>query len=182
MWQPKFDSTLNQVYYQNTENGTVSFDLPCEVHSAHVPKKSCDVVRPNFLSRITSKLLLSKSKSHEGRSEAVHKSIEQPKEAKLPAVVAPTKVNALHLYHMPLSLEDSYMLEDPLDLYNSDVESVSSDESIQSFYLELLANEIYYDYEHSVYYDQKSIQYINEDYDKEKERHELRLQIMKELY
>lgn len=109
--------------------------------------------------------------------------MEQPKDVKLPVAIAPAKANgAYYLSHMPLSMEDSFMLEDPLNLYNSDVESVSSDESIQSFYLELLTNEIYFDYEQSVYYDDKALQYIDEDYDKEKERHELRLQIMKELY
>ncbi|SGZ53934.1 CIC11C00000004260 [Sungouiella intermedia] len=182
MWQTKYDSILNQVYYQNTEDGSVSFDLPCEVQNSQHPKKSCDVVRPNFLSRITSKLLLHRSRSPENRSEMAKKSI-QPVAAEQKMVDAPVKMDAsVYFTSMPLSLEDSYMLENPLNLYNSDVESVSSCESIQSFYLELAPNEIYYDYENSIYYDEKALQYIEEDYDKEKERYELRLQIMKELY
>lgn len=182
MWQAKFDSSLNQVYYQSSD-GTVSFDLPCEVQNAQAPRKPCGVARPNFLSRITSKLLLSKTRSQENRIETAKKNVEEPKDVALPVAMAPAKANAgFYLSHMPLSMEDSFMLEDPLNLYNSDAESVSSDESVQSFYLELLTNEIYFDYEQSVYYDQKALQYIDEDYDKEKERHELRLQIMKELY
>lgn len=183
MWETKFDTSLNQVYYVNSLDGTVSFDLPCEVQSAKAPRyKGCEFARPNLLSRITSKLTLNRSRSHERKLELNKKPQSQNNE-RLDLddhIVAATYLSSVA--HMPLSLEDSYMLDEPLNLYNSDATSVSSDESIQSFYLELLPNDIYYDYEHSIYYDDKSMQYKEDDFEKEQERLELRLQILKELY
>lgn len=183
MWKTKFDSSLNQIYYENTLDGSVTFDLPCEVHNAKASKpKGCDLVRPNLLSRLTSRLPFCRSSSLENcrfRAAGTAKVVEKTSE------VPDSQITSLYLSgmaHIPLSLEDSYMLEEPFNLYNSDASSISSDESVQSFYLELLPNDIYYDHEHSIYYDDKSIQHIEEDYDKEQERLELRLQILRELY
>lgn len=179
MWETKFDSSINQVYYVNSLDGTVSFDLPCEVQSK-APRKFCEF-RPNLLSRITSKLSLHKTKLKEeklGKPNEEHETlglvVDQLDSHSLLAA------NYLNLTaHMPLSSEDDYMLDEPLNLYNSDSSSISSSESIQSFYLELLPNAIYFDYEQSVYYDDKS---VVDDFDKEQERLELRMQILKELY
>lgn len=38
MWKTKFDTALNQVYYENTNDGTITFDLPCEVQNRTRPK------------------------------------------------------------------------------------------------------------------------------------------------
>lgn len=176
-WTTKYDPSINQVYYINSDDGSVSFDLPCEVQSSKT-------VKPTLLKRITSKLSLCRSKSPLDQCRALDVA-ELSVQPQLPAepthYVYEAPVPAKN-YTAHLAVEDAYMLEEPLNLYNSDVSSISSDESIQSFYLELPHNEIYFDHEHSVYYDQKSLQVIEEFYDKEQERMELRLQLLKELY
>lgn len=168
MWQSKYDESLDQVYYVNSDDGSVLFDLPCEVHTAKTKQSNfCKLMRPKLLSRISLALTLGRLKSHELK----------PQDPVVPVTLAAPQ----HFdYSMALSGEDSFMLENPLNLYNLDASSVLSDESIQLFYSNIETNDIYYDYEHSVYYDDKSLQYEN--YDKEQERHELRLQILKELY
>lgn len=189
MWETKFDSSINQVYYVNSLDGTVSFDLPCEVQSK-TPRKFCEF-RPNLLSRITSKLSLHKTKLKEEKGKTHENRENQDGSDDLSGAPADSitshsllAANYLNMTaHMPLSSEDDYMLDEPLNLYNSeynsDTSSISSSESIQSFYLELLPNAIYFDYEQSVYYDDKS---VVDDFDKEQERLELRMQFLKELY
>ncbi|GEQ66744.1 hypothetical protein JCM33374_g407 [Metschnikowia sp. JCM 33374] len=56
-WRTEFDPILNQVYYID-EQGLVSFDSPCEVQNGSKRKSS-----GGFLSRISSKLSLIRSKS-----------------------------------------------------------------------------------------------------------------------
>lgn len=186
MWKTKFDSILNQVYYVNTSDGSVSFDLPCEVQNPKTKPRSCNLRsnRPNLLSRISSKLLMHRSKSSEELPSLCSDSEPELTQPESQPMSSAPSLYLLSVPHLALSLEDSYMLDEPLNLYQyqSDASSVSSDESIQSFYLELLANDIYYDYEHSIYYDDKSMQHTEDGYDKERERMELRLQILKELY
>lgn len=174
MWETKFDSSLNQVYYVDSDDGSVLFDLPCEVHTGK-SKPKCHT-KAKLISKITSALSLRKLKSAESKNESclsVSSGSEFADSYYTPPLVNP---------QMHLTLEDSYMLETPLNLYNSDVSSVSSDESVQSFFSNIESNDIYFDHEHSIYYDSKSLQYIENDFDKERERHELRLQIFKELY
>lgn len=85
-----------------------------------------------------------------------------------------------HYVHMddtnmwPSTLDLSLKL---LDGYESDISSDTDSDSVRSFYSELPLNEVYYDEEISVYVDQNVARG-----DREKERRELRLQILEELY
>lgn len=86
-------------------------------------------------------------------------------------------------------LNDDYLLESPVNLvpYNSDMDSILSDESIRSYYSNINSNEIYYEHDDSLPRNRDSDYYTYEDdleepsYDKEQERQELRLQFMREL-
>lgn len=187
MWKSKYDASINQVYYENTLDGSVSFDLPCEVQNGKDSKrKPCQTIKPTLFSRLSRKLSHRRSASPPAEEVAAFANSEPaPKLNDESVDTSDAHIASAYLSgvaHMPFSLEDSYMFEEAFNLYSSDASSISSSESIQSFYLELLPNDIYYDQEQSIYYDNKAIQYIDEDYDKEKERTELRLQILKELY
>ncbi|WPK24098.1 hypothetical protein PUMCH_001354 [Australozyma saopauloensis] len=85
-----------------------------------------------------------------------------------------------HFAHM----DDTNMWPATLDVqlrllegYESDISSESGCDSVRSFYSELPRNEVYYDEEYSVYVDQHMALG-----DRERERNELRLQILQELY
>lgn len=167
-------------YYVNSDDGQVSFDLPCEVHQK---KKS----KENLLQRITSALSLRRSKSEEcpiSKNEeetyttaatSLQNSPEPKEEPSLP----------INMSRVP---SESYLLEKAFNLHphEGDVASISSDELIQSFYSDIVANDVYYDYARLVYCDgdseEKEQGFFNEDYEKELEREELRLQMIKELY
>lgn len=74
-----------------------------------------------------------------------------------------------------------------LDKYNlEDAESILSDDSIHSYYSDINQNDVYYDYIYDNYslhqVPNNEVQYnYDDDYNKEKERLELRLQFQKEL-
>lgn len=171
-------------YYVNSDDGLVSFDLPCEVHQK---KKS----KENLLQRITSALSLRRSKSEEcpiSKNEekayttaatSLQNSPEPKEEPSLP-------INTSMVPSMVPS--ESYLLEKAFNLqpHEDDVASISSDELIQSFYSDIVANDVYYDYARLVYCDgdseEKEQGFFNENYEKELEREELRLQMIKELY
>lgn len=81
--------------------------------------------------------------------------------------------------------EDEYLLFNPSNLrnfagtsggYNSEEEQSISSESVNTYYSELDNNDFYYDYPESIFSEAGPA-----DYDKEKEREELRLQFMNEL-
>lgn len=185
MWKPQYDSSLQQVYYLNTDDGLVSFDLPCEVNSPH-NKSKCP---RNMLSKITSRLSLHRSKSpHEpvempsARPASVSSLPDlEPSRADKPRRTENSDYSKFLEYTRLLDHASSYVLERPLYLFDLENASVSSDESIQLFYLDLEPTDIYYDNEASVYYDEQA-KAQNVAFDKEQERLELRLQILKELY
>lgn len=168
MWQLRFDSSLNQVYFVNTADGSILFDLPTEVHKAGRKE------RPNFLSRITSALSLKRFKTPP--AETPQSDLSETLSSEKLREEIPTPRN---LYE--INSDDSFLLESGLNLLNCDLDAVSvmSDESIQSFYSELQVNDVFYDDAQLVYYDEKLGAKPD---DLEQERLELRLQILKELY
>lgn len=209
MWQQKFDHGLQMPYYVNQNDGTVTFDLPCEVNQKKSPK-----LKENILHKITSALSLKRlclKNSDEGLSSrcsrdsqsdngyitaetSLHSTTpisEEINEPSLPLAMAHTQSDS-YISPMPA---DSYMLEKAFNLHphDNDVISLSSSESIQSFYLNIVATEVFYDRERSVYCDEKLLReenyetklantFINDDYERELERQELRQQILEELY
>lgn len=204
MWQQKFDHNLQLNYYVNLDDGLISFDLPCEVQiQKKLPKQ-----KENILHRITSALTLRRLSSKASDDElqqglsvesesgftTADQSPSEPNGHLLPMSGPPLPLGEKSISRMP---SDSYLLEKAFNLqpHENEVASVSSDESIQSFYLDIAANDMYYDYDRTVYCDEKPFisgngknnlplenNLINDDYEKELERQELRLQILKELY
>lgn len=165
MWQSKYDANIDQMYFVNEADGSILFDLPSEVKNN---KKS------NFLTRITSKIGLTRRLSRCSDTPSVVSVSEND--------VSPESTQNLEgmgLY--TIDHGDAFTFENALRLDDSDVSTLSSSESIQSFYEPLPRCEVYYDDVASVYYDKRSLEYT-EKYDKEQERLELRLQILKELY
>lgn len=185
MWKPQYDTSLQQVYYLNTADGLVSFDLPCEVNSPH-NKNKCP---RNMISKITSRLSIHRSKSpHEPVEGASPRPVSvsslpdlEPSRADNAAMPESSDYSKFLEYTRLLDHASSYVLERPLYLFDLENASVSSDESIQLFYLDLAPTDIYYDHEASVYYDEQAKEQ-SVAFDKEQERLELRLQILKELY
>ncbi|KAK6458354.1 uncharacterized protein RJT20DRAFT_31081 [Scheffersomyces xylosifermentans] len=49
-WKLQYDSALNQYYYMNTEDGSVTFDMPCEV--SHTPSINSSMSKHGFLSKL----------------------------------------------------------------------------------------------------------------------------------
>ncbi|PVH19494.1 hypothetical protein CXQ85_003340 [Candidozyma haemuli] len=198
MWQQKYDEGLQMPYYVNLDDGSITFDLPCEVSVQKKPSKC----KENIIQRITSALSLRRSSSKNSDDGCQVKQDEASEETYITADTSPPSTPQMKYEEepsSPLSLSgmpnESYMLEKAFNLYpnENDVASISSDESIQSFYSDIVANSVYYDYARSVYCDEKppieedsDLQrenaFFNDDYEKELERQELRLQIMKELY
>lgn len=166
-WKSEYDPILNQVYYVNLSDGSISFDLPCEVHQ----RKSS-----GFLTRISSKLSLRKSKSRDCKIRLL---MGSPKAASL---AVPHSELALSPASSYAPSSNSFLLGSPLSLSlpseADDQATLSSTDSIQTFYSELPRNEIYYDYE-SLHYVDRNASVL---YDKEQERLELRQQFRDELY
>lgn len=167
-------------YYVNLDDGLVSFDLPCEVHQKKKNKE-------NFLHRITSALSLRRSKSEECPTKKKQDDGYATAVTSLQSTPEPREEPPL-----PMSLSrvpsESYLLDKAFNLYpnEDEVASLSSDELIQSFYSDIVANDVYYDYARLVYCDGTPEEgegvFFNEDYEKELEREELRLQMIKEMY
>lgn len=166
MWKSKYDANIDQMYFVNDTDGSILFDLPCEVKSN---KKG------NFLTRISSKICLRRKLSRNGDCISSGESVSEHEVS--PQVTQ--KSESVGLY--TLDHGDSYVFEDALRFDDSDASTISSSESIQSFYEPLPTYQVFYDEEASVFYDEKSLQYTDL-YDKEQERLELRLQILRELY
>lgn len=166
MWQSKYDANIDQMYFVNDTDGSIHFDLPCEVKTN---KKG------NFLSRVSSRISIRRKLSRNGCPLSSAKSVSA--EVVSPQVTQkPEPVGLVTLDH-----HDSFMFEDALRFDDSDASTISSSESIQSFYEPLPTCQVYYDDCASVFYDEKSLEYSNI-YEKEQERLELRLQILRELY
>ena len=207
LWRTEFDPILNQVYYVNCEDGSVSFDLPCEVQNA--PKRNSN---SGFFSRISSKLSLHRSRNPKNLSCPVYGEVVKTHSAPSSEVSDSSSESGSESYISDQSeaVSDSQSLTqntksyafspDPTSYPNDDVvprnayladqafrleehedaASIVSEESIQSFYHELPRSEIYFDHENAVYVDKHLCRDV--DFDKEQERYEFRQQMMRELY
>lgn len=189
-WKTEYDPVLNQVYYINSEDGSISFDSPCEVQN--VPKRNSS---SSFFARISSRLSLIRSKSScpfvgkevpcskcnsMEQSVASTESVESPLSENFPLNREGLDAD-VYSYSADVVPRNSYMMEKAFNLEDyDDMLSIMSEESIQSFHHELPRSEIYYDYESSVYVDKRSLPHV--DFDEEQERYELRQQILQELY
>lgn len=192
-WKTEFDPILNQVYYINSEDGSVSFDLPCEVQNTRKRHSGS-----GLFARISSKLSLIRSKSSCpfigkevpcSRCASTEQGVTKEKGIESPisdnSVLTQPELEAdtysLTSPETEATPRNAYMMEKSFNLYDyDDMSSIMSEESIQSFYHELPRSEIYYDYEASVYVDKLSLP--NFDFDEEQERYELRQQMLQELY
>lgn len=174
MWQSKYDANIDQMYFVNDTDGSILFDLPSEVKNN---KKT------NLLTRITSKIGLyrrcSRNSNCSSNSDASSASDASETEVEVSPQTTQT-TRSVGLYTLEHS-DYYYTFESAMRLDDSDVSTLSSSESIQSFYEPLPTCEVYYDDVASVFYDEKSLHYTDL-YDKEQERLELRLQILRELY
>ncbi|OBA20669.1 hypothetical protein METBIDRAFT_202821 [Metschnikowia bicuspidata var. bicuspidata NRRL YB-4993] len=201
-WSTDFDPVLNQVFYINNQDGSVSFDLPCEV--VITPKRHSG---KGFFSKLSSKLSLIRPKSPTQRSYPCPFSDVNSKPlggsprssgSSFGSLVARAVASSPAARRLSLEMDsyslapapayssdigtvprNAYMMERAFDLsQHDDVFSVISDESIHSFHHELPRSEIYYDTENSVYVDELSLSPV----DMERERYEVRQQILRELY
>lgn len=152
-------------------------------HSARPSSPQSLSSRSSFSSRRTKvdSLAMKRDGSNsDSRSPSSPRSPMSPKLSMLLYFPLLTSKYQQHYVHM----DDTNMWPSTIDVhlkllegYESDISSDSDSESVRSFYSELPLNEVYYDEEYSVYVDQSVAQG-----DREKERHELRLQILEELY
>lgn len=194
MWESRYDSTLRARYYYEVETGEISFDLPCEVN--HKTKK-----RPKLLSKITSALSLKKLTSAEKKSctPMPQNSSTLPLDNTQNEVITDTPTSPLlpspdfRSYKSAasnLSLNsaisvstapESYLLQnDHVPHLHADASSLSSGESIHTFYLNLAHSEIIYDDDSIPYYEPLMTDLNN--FDRDQERLELRQQILSELF
>lgn len=149
--------------------------------------------RRSVLSKIGSALSIRTSKSRESNNSLsatesmatlVNTKLHPENVPEAPAFASFEKTNSIIS-----GLNDDYLLESPVNLvpYNSDMDSILSDESIHSYYSNINSNEIYYEEEENLPRSTDNYYYTYEDdldepsYDKEQERQELRLQFMREL-
>ncbi|RLV84835.1 hypothetical protein JA9_000338 [Meyerozyma sp. JA9] len=220
-WSLQYDEILGQYYYINTQDNSMSFDLPCEVHYTpdqrkaknllgHFRKKSASdpCVRTtsvassassasrkrSILSRIGSALSRSSQSSpspssqssqslQSSKSQSEQVSSQQPTYTQTSA--SESSDFTTENFAAMGGFEDEYLLYNPSNLrnfagtsggYNSEEEQSISSESVNTYYSELDNNDFYYDYPESIFSESGPV-----DYDKEKEREELRLQFMNEL-
>lgn len=218
-WKMQYDSTMQQYYYVNTKDNTVSFDLPCEVsHKKESSKQKsffnlkrkntqesqCQMSRSdsgkkrNVLSKIGSVLSIRSSKSHESNDDSPISPITSGTKAFASKrssddyiingnykITPYDKVdNDEDTTSILTRIDDEYLLDNPanfknfagtsINYYESDLESVSSSESIQSYYSDL--NSYYYQSEN-----EGSTRDLNLSFDKDEERRQLRLQMLQEL-
>lgn len=167
-WQSQYDPTLGQVYYTNPEDGSISFDTPCEVQNTS----------SGFLGKI-SKLFASRDcrfkKQRKLRSLSSRSSSSTLDSHNEPAEKAESARPAKQL---PVESYSS-VLDMPFDLLE-DTGSISSEESIQSYREAFPSHEIYYDYDERVFVDSKAIELWGAE--REREIEELRIQFLKELF
>ncbi|ODV65638.1 hypothetical protein HYPBUDRAFT_153858 [Hyphopichia burtonii NRRL Y-1933] len=181
IWKFKYDDTFKQYYYINTKDNSISFDLPCEV-------KNTSSNNTSFINHIMSK------KSHHPRSNTsknlLHRissafslKLSKSNEEKKPAMLLPQTRSHQDDISLMSGLGDEFLLQPSFNLnkYNTnspaDSQSILSyddeiydDESIHSYYSDLNNYEVYQDEED-----------MKEEFNKYKERMELRLQFIKEL-
>ena len=180
MLHSKDASSLDKMYYTSDSDGRLLFVLSND---------SKNTKKTNFLSRFTSKLTNCRSNDRKTKAKEFSNQAEPKESARAVSEFAHRSLRA-EAFQKPahyspdsveLDFEDSFMLEPALHLDHSDVSTLSSPESIQSFHARLPPCDIYYDDEASVFLDKNSLEF-SEMYDKEQERLELRLQILRELY
>lgn len=171
MWETKFDPVLNQVYYLN-DDGSVSFDLPCEVNTVNSAKSKLSI-----FNKISTKLAMIRYKPSscdtlfKKKSKASIKLAVSDRSSESTAYsggAALAKTTSASYFEEFLNWP-SEAANDMRRAYERDeVSSVSSVDSIETFYSELPVD----------IYDDVSIY----GFDKELERRELRLQFIRELY
>lgn len=208
MWTQAYDRDLEQYYYINEEDQSISYDLPCEVQ--YTPEAKLNT-KPSYF--FISKKRLSDTSSHgkaqhcpwttnkQSLSTSVFSKISSVLSRKnslgstsssqrspLSAFSLDTLVNERQQSDYPhapvlseassiISGDDDYLIESPmyrrsknyLSGYASDPSL--SEESIHSYYSELVRDEFQYEFEDESIYD----------LEREKERLELRKQIRLEL-
>lgn len=166
-WKLQYDNDLNQYYYLNTKDNSISFDLPNEVVKTE------------------KKLLLKKlSFKRKKSNSSICKSISNDYKNSLSKVSSPlsstsekSSNNSVQSSDSSInSFDDEYLLTNTNNFKNfagtslsynyDDNASINSEQSIVTFYSDMDPTEFSNDYY---------------SFDKEKERIELRLQFLKEL-
>lgn len=161
-WKLQYDNVLNQYYYLNTKDNSISFDLPNEVVKT---EKKLLLKRLSF-KRKKSNGSLCKSMSSDYKN-LISQSTSSSSSADTSDKSSNSSIN---------SLDDEYLFTNSNNFKNfagtslsnnyDDVSSINSEQSIITYYSDMDPTAFSNDYY---------------SFDKEKERIELRLQFLKEL-
>lgn len=193
MWVREYDQTLKEHYYLNSEDNSISFDLPCEVLHRKLEKsifsrprkqrclfkngKSDNEQGTELSKKNSNNSVFSKLSKKLSRKSSATGSVKDLEKEYVSAPVSP--VSPLFSHNDDASyisgLDEDFLVEAPLSYYisknaysNSTVASEDED-SIHSIYSEIEMFDGYH-YTESVY-----------NFEKEKERLELRQQMRQEL-
>ncbi|RLV91183.1 hypothetical protein JA1_004077 [Spathaspora sp. JA1] len=181
-WKLVYDETLQQYYYLNVYENTISFDSPCEVN--HKPKRHfslpslikrksssstsyCYANKPSLYRRLSNALSIKSNKSNEQINTTNNSN----------STLTETKDD------MITGVDDEYFLTNVANFKNFAGTSsiIGSDYSIDSDLEEPLSeDEEIHSYYANIYDDEEET--FTDSIDRERELRELRLQMLQELY